>query len=117
MNKVSEWKRKAGGVQWIDVWAWAGDIWTEYGYSTQVMLSPPTGARNDQFGRVVVTVSHQVMGVGFVPKYIKWRDLPNPAKGNAEGTALQLLIEISKELDIRQEQAERAALASKDRLW
>lgn len=108
-RKGADWKRKVEGVAWPDVWVWAEDIRREFGLYTRVDLYPPAGSGRDPFGRVGVTLSAMLPGVGAQVRHTKWVDIPNPSRTRVEAVVLGLLVGLSKELDAGSWAAERAA--------
>jgi len=112
-----DWKRKATGVVWADVWAWADDLWAERQLSVEVKLTPPAGAASAPHGSLQVQVSAHVQGVGFVPRALKWAAIPDPIKASTASVALRLLLDIMREYPPSVEAQATANKEAVDRLW
>jgi hypothetical protein len=112
-----EWKRQAKEVVWADVWAWADDLWAERQISVEVKLNPPAGAASAPHGSLQVVLSSNVPGVGYVPRALKWSNIPDPTKASAASVALRLLLDIIREYPPTIAEAERATAEARDRLW
>lgn len=104
-----DWKRKSEGVQWSDVWEWLAEISDTYGLWGHIALHPPMpGRRGKDHGQVVLTLTRYLVGEG--TEVIRhYRELPSPLRAKAEDIALQLVAQVSSQLDREAYEAERAA--------
>lgn len=112
-----DWKRKAEGVQWPDIWAWLAEIRDTYNLWGYVSLHPPLPSREHrEYGMLVLRFTRHVEGreVEVLTRYIA---LPSPSRARVEDVALQLVSQVSQHLDRESWEAERAAGGQQGLPW
>jgi hypothetical protein len=103
---------KRAGVQWQDVWAWCEELAHDYGQWVHFGVHPPMPSdKRHPHGSVSMHTVRYLDG-GKAEETVRTRWLPNPDKATAEVVALQLVADLSKELDKAVWEAERASLAA-----
>ena len=106
----ADWTRKVAGVQWPDVWKWADAIRDEFGLWVDITICPPLPSqKRKSYGTLSVRLTRYLEGRQ-VESMLAWRPLPQPDVCSAESVALQLLVQMHKQLDLNAFEAERATL-------
>jgi len=103
-------KDTRANATWEEVWYWGREISKEWGYDVKVSVYPPLSGNPDVRFVVLVELKSVRFDSPFMGSTItKWRNVQNKEL-TAEFTALQLIVEMHRDLDNEALDRERAAL-------
>lgn len=112
-----DWKRKAEGVQWPDIWAWLAEIRDTYDLWGYITLHPPLPSReHKEYGVLSVKLVRRGEGREMVV-HTRYMSLPSPSRARAEDIALQAVSSLAQQLDRESWEAERGAGGGEASIW